>query len=454
MGEAIRQCLLETPESSGNALVIGLGKSGLACANYLFEEGWDVEVADTRNNPPLEKDLERDLPGTPLHKGPISPQLFMNFDLVVVGPLTEKNSKVAQLAKQYGARVVSYLDLFMEDRSESVIAISGTNGKSTVASLVAEIIEACGKTVRTGGTSALELLNGARPDAYVLELTPMHLEQTVPLKANVATALNVTPDRQDYTTIRDYTESLLRVYRGARNCVLNREDPATENLRVSGNCISYGLDKPPTENDFGIIRDRGKDWYAHGSTKLVRVEACLLQGRHNQLNLLAAFALAQVAGYEVDRPVARKIAKFEGLPFCCSEVGEWKGISWINDSKSTNVNAAIAALLSADNPAVLIAGGINNGMDFSKLTQAVNGQLRGCVLFGRDQQEIGESLRTAVDTQYVDNIYEAVQAAAQMAENGDRVVFSPACISYDMFIDFRQRGEHFTQAVKEYYGVE
>lgn len=454
MQPAYKQNIDEFIDSVGNALVIGLGKSGLACASYLFEEGWEVEVADTRDSPPLEEALHRELPGIPLHKGPIKPRLFLHTDLAVVGPGVAKNGEVARIAKKYGARVVSYLDLFMEKCSGSVIAISGTNGKSTVATLVCQIIRSNGGSVRkggSGGTTTLELLTGSEPDVYILELSPGQLEQSSSMNANVAVALNIAPNILDsQRSNEEYSDMLLQVYRGAKYPVINRNDFACRKARIRGKAISFGLDTPPGELDYGIIEVKGVRWFAKGSQKILPVNKCILQGGHNELNILAAMALADSAGYSVSA-ATKEIAKFEGLPYCCNNVGSWDGVRWINDAKSTNVDAAIAAIRSSGESVVLIAGGINKGTDFSKLTKAVNGKLRGCVVFGRDRKQIGKSVQKAVDTRYVDDIYGAVSVAAEMAQNGDGVVFSPACVSYDMFIDFRQRGEHFNQAVKEFY---
>ena len=446
------QKYLDSSGFAGNAIVIGLGKSGLACAMFLVNHGWDVEVADIRSCPPMDNILKSELPGVELHTGQLKPQMFLNVHLVVMSPSANANVKIAKIAGQYGARIVSSLDIFMEWCERPVVAIAGTNGKSTVAALVEAIIQKNKGSICVGGPRdfpLFDLLNEPQPDVYMLELTSLHLERARKLNADVASILNISPNHLDrYPSVDTYVNALKRIFRGVKRPVVNRDDPIVSKLPIKGDMITFGRSAPQCDCDYGIVEESSNRWIVRGEEKLLDSADCVLQGCHNELNMLAACAIADAAGFPLDSRSSTAISEFKGLPYRCSDAGEWNGVRWINDSRSMNVGAAIAAVQSDPRPAVLIAGGLSKGADFSELATRVNGQLRGCVFYGRDGWSIGQSFPDLATKAFVDDIEDAVLAAAQMTRDGDRVVFSPGCASNDMFSDYSHRGKAFNSALE------
>ncbi len=438
-----------------SAVVVGLDKTGLSCAVHLVGEGYDVEIADTRMSPPLESVLYAELPGVTLHKGAIQPKLFVNVDMVVLTGNAINNRQLADLAKQYGCEVVSSLELFARSCSVPVVLIGGDNGKSTVADMVKEVFVRTSGRVRIGGSCSapvLDMLIGGKPDAYLIEVSSIAMfAQTRSLVSEVATLLNFDQDQNKVITSVHHDAAMRNVFKLSKNRVLNRDDNYSLTLAAEGQSITFGSDQPSTERDFGVVEDAAGRWFARGSERIEKVEKFELAGPHNELNILAAFAILESLGKPVNVSVPI-IRKFRGLPYCCTDIGAFEdGVRWINDSKSTNLNAAIAAVQSCGENVVLIAGGVSEGADFSKLTGAVNGSLRGCVLFGRDGKRIGNTIKNQTKIKFVENIYEAVSVAANMAKRGDDIVFSPGCAPFDMFIDQIYRGQAFKQAVDLHY---
>ena len=432
---------------SGHAIVVGLGRSGVACATFLLNSGWDVEVGDVRRHPQMEDLFHAALPGIAIHS-PLDPDIFMSTDLVAISStVTKVNSGIGKLAEEYGAEVISGLELFLTHSDRPIVAIAGTNGKSTVASLLEKIISGHKATTLLGGCRGFtfaELLNKQKPDVYVLELSPHHLEQAQIIPADVSAVLNIAPDHIDrYGNVETYTEVLSITYNGALTSVVNRDDAVVSELPVSGESVSFGLDEPPRDIDFGITDNENGRWICRGKERLINLARCALEGSHNELNLLAACALAQSIGYPVDS-VKGIIMKFDGLPYRCVEEGIWDGIRWINDARSTNAGAMVAAIESQSSPVVLICGGISHAADFSEISKKVGDRIRGCVVYGRDRHEIAKSLNGISKTEKAENLQHAVAVASQLAQTDDCVVFSPGCASFDMFTDYEHRGRSFS----------
>ncbi len=434
----------QTP--SGHAVVVGLGRSGVACATFLMNSGWDVEVGDVRSHPQLEDLFQAALPGIPIHS-PLDPDIFLSTDLVALsGNSTQTNSGISKIAKDCGAEVVSGLELFLKHRKKPIVAIAGSNGKSTVASLLSTIIESHKATVLSGGCRSFafaELLNKQSPDVYVLELSALHLEQVEGIAADVSTVLNVSVDDMDrYQNFN--ADALAQTFSKARCKVINRDDPVTADMADQAPAISFGLNEPVGEQDFGIVVNRSARWIARGSKRLVNLSRCALKGRHNEQNLLAACALAQAIGFPVDT-VRNQVVKFEGLPHRCIDHGFSDGIRWINDARSTNTAAVSAAVETQSAPVVLICGGISQGADFSAVADRVGEQIRGYVVYGRDAEQIAGSLQGLTRVEQVENLESAVTTAAALAQDGDSVVFSPGCASFDLFTDYEHRGDAFCE---------
>ena len=439
--------------STGNAVVIGLGKSAIACASYLINEGWNVEMADARSQPSLRANVNSILPGVSIHT-PIDSYLFVNADLTVLScTSTPSNYTVRKQAKEFGSQVVNSLEMFFSRAEKPIISVTGTNGKSSVTTLVRNIIEKNRDEVLLGGCRGypfMELLNKRQPDAYLLELSAPHLEQVDCdcVVSDVAAILNVSPDHMErYSSVEDYVDSMSKVISDAKVAVINRDDDLTSRISTTGKRITFGMNPPQSEVDYGVVNFSGVNWIVRGKTKLVNLSRCQLNSKHDIMNLLAACAIAEAAGYPV-KSARTMVTQFAGLPYRCSTEGEWNGVRWVNDARSTNVGAALAAIESNSRPVVLIAGGLSKGADFSLIPEKVNGRLRGCVFFGRDRRKISKPFNGGISKHHVEDIYDAISVANQLTKEGDCVVFSPGCASNDQFTDFEHRGKTFSQALQ------
>ena len=435
------------------ALVVGLGLTGLSCVRHLVARGYRVIGVDTRPEPPKLDELRREFPEVELHAGSLEPRLFEHPGTLVVSPGVSLREPVIARAVGAGARPVGDIELFALEAAAPVIAVTGANGKSTVTALTGAMCRAAGLRTAVGGNigvPALELLAPSAPDVYVLELSSFQLETTWSLNARAAAVLNVTPDHMDrYHDVTEYARAKERIFRGDGVMVLNADDPVVRRMARPGrDCVYFGLGAPAGARDYGLLEHQGEPWLARGAEPLLPARALPLAGRHNQANALAAMALASVAGVA---PAAqlKALREFKGLPHRTELVAERDGVKWINDSKGTNVGATVAALGGMTAPVVLIAGGDGKGADFSALKSAVQRHARAVVLIGRDALLIEAALEGAVPVRRAADMPAAVAAAGELARSGDVVLLSPACASFDMFRNFEHRGEAFAQAVRE-----
>ena len=435
-------------------LIVGLGETGLSLARFLARQGEPFEFVDSRSHPPGLEAVRREWPDVRVALGPFDRRRFRRARRIVVSPGVAMSDPALVAAQAAGAECVGDIELFARTADAPVIAITGSNGKSTVTELVGALLAAVGVEARTGGNlgpPALDLLSGSSsaPDCYVLELSSFQLEVTDSLKPDAAVVLNLSADHLDrYRDMAAYGEAKARIYAGARVAVVNRDDPAAANLlRQAGEVIGFTLGEPVV-GDFGVRRIDGRDWLVHGDRPLLPRADIALAGRHNLANALAALAL--VTAFGVDPAVAAPaLTTFTGLPHRMQLVIEHDGVRWYNDSKGTNVGATAAALTGLDGPVVLIAGGDGKGADFSPLAELVAARARAVVLFGRDAGVIAAALGDAAPIDRVDDLAAAVARAAEHARSGDSVVLSPACASFDQFSDYRERGEAFVAAVRE-----
>ena len=294
----------------------------------------------------------------------------------------------------------------------------------------------------------MNLLEQYHSDAYLLELAAPHLEQVNSAICDVAAFLNVSPDHVErYPNLDAYVEAMGKIIRDAKTAIVNREDPIVAQLETTGKRVTFGQQPPEGDNDYGIVDYSGAKWIVRGATKLVNISDCKLPFQHNLMNLISSCALAEEAGYTV-RTARKVINQYQGLPYRCATEGEWNGVRWVNDAKSANVGAALAAIESNSRPVVLIAGGLSKGADFSLIPEKVNGRLRGCVFFGRDRRKISEPFNGGITKHHVEDVYDAISVASSIAQRGDCVVFSPGCASNDQFTDYEQRGKAFSHALK------
>ncbi len=446
-----------------NAVVLGLGLTGLSLARYLVRQGARVRVADTRDAPPFANDLRAALPDVPLLTGPLTDATFDGADLIAISPGVARNQPSILAAQARGAELVGDIELFARalPPEQKVLAITGSNGKTTVTALAGALCRAAGlNTVVAGniGDAVLDVLvpyiDSARarlwPDVFVLELSSFQLETTTALAPTAAAVLNITENHLDrYASFEDYAAAKARIFAGSGVQVVNRDDPLSYGMRVPGRTIeSFGASVPSAEGEWGLVRFDGVTWLAHGGGLLVPTSSLALVGRHNALNALAALALTSTVA-RIDRRVLDALKAFEGLPHRMQRVAEAGRIVFIDDSKATTVVATQAALDGIERPAVLIAGGDGKGQDFRALKSSVDADCRAVLLIGRDAPLLATALAgTPARVEQVGTLDAAVDRAFALAEPGDAVLLSPACASLDQFTNFVQRGERFATLVR------
>ena len=435
-------------------IVVGLGKSGMSLVRYLARQGVRFAVVDTRANPPELSTLREQFPQVEVRFGELDVEFLSRASELLVSPGLAVATPALQEAAKRGAKLSGDIDLFARAAKAPIIAITGSNAKSTVTTLVGEMAAAAGRKVAVGGnlgTPALDLL-ADDVELYVIELSSFQLETTELLNAEVATCLNVSEDHMDrYADLPAYHLAKHRIFRGARQVVVNRDDPLSRPMIADQvPCWSFGLGKPDFKR-FGLLEENGEKYLAYQFDALLPVRELKVRGAHNQSNALAALAL----GHAVGLPMAAMLdtlKAFTGLVHRCQWVGERRGVSYYDDSKATNVGAALAAIeglgADIDGKLVLIAGGDGKGADFSSLRKPVAAHCRAVVLLGRDADKLAAVLEGAVEIVRVDSLQAAVEQAAALAQSGDAVLLSPACASLDMFKNFEERGRLFAQAVE------
>lgn len=434
-------------------IVVGLGKSGMSLVRFLANRGVSFAVADTREHPPELATLRRDYPQVEVRCGALDVEFLCRADELYVSPGLALATPALQQAAMRGVKLSGDIELFARNAKAPIVAISGSNAKSTVTTLVGEMAAAAGKRVAVGGnlgTPALDLLSDD-VELYVMELSSFQLETTDQLGAEVATVLNISEDHMDrYTGLPAYHLAKHRIFRGARQVVVNRQDALTRPLIGEGvPCWTFGLNKPD-RNGFGLREENGEKYLAFQFDNLMPVRELKIRGGHNQANALAALALGHAVGLPFDAMLA-SLKTFAGLVHRCQWLRELNGVNYYDDSKATNVGAALAAIeglgADIDGKLVLIAGGDGKGADFTPLQAPVAAHCRAVVLLGRDADLLAATFGDSVPLVRVTTLEEAVQRAADIAQEGDAVLLSPACASLDMFKNFEERGQLFARAV-------
>ncbi|KMN15496.1 UDP-N-acetylmuramoyl-L-alanyl-D-glutamate synthetase [Pseudomonas weihenstephanensis] len=435
-------------------IVVGLGKSGMSLVRFLAQQGVSFAVADTRGNPPELATLRRDYPQVEVRCGELDVEFLCRADELYVSPGLALATPALQAAAARGVKLSGDIDLFARNAKAPIVAISGSNAKSTVTTLVGDMAAAAGKRVAVGGnlgTPALDLL-GDDIELYVMELSSFQLETTHHLGAEVATVLNVSEDHMDrYSGLPAYHLAKHRIFRGAKQVVVNRQDALTRPLMSEGQpCWTFGLSTPDFKA-FGVREENGEKYLAFEFQNLMPVRELKVRGAHNQANALAALALGHAAGLPFDA-MLHSLRNFTGLEHRCQWVRELDGVSYYNDSKATNVGAALAAIdglgMDMAGKLILIAGGDGKGADFSGLRDSVAQYCRAVVLIGRDADLIADALGDAVPQVRAGSLDEAIALSRSRAEPGDAVLLSPACASFDMFKNYEERGQLFARAVE------
>tara|TARA_B100000767_G_scaffold38540_1_gene32469 strand:- start:2752 stop:4128 length:1377 start_codon:yes stop_codon:yes gene_type:complete len=434
--------------------ILGMGVTGLSVADFLTRRGIDFMFADTRSAPPGLDVVSQRYPDIRTMLGEFDDRAYDILETVVVSPGVSLGEPMLQSARAKDIRLIGDAELFFEQVNAPVIAITGSNGKSTVTTLVGEMARRSGLNTGVGGnlgTPMLDLLSAERR-LYVLEMSSFQLELFDSSKGAVSGLLNISPDHLDrYPDIDDYHAAKQRIFKDAACAVVNRQDPLTypqadDNLSI----ISFGIDAPNGDN-FGLLTENGETWLVGGGEQLMLQSQLAMQGRHNIANALAALALGRSAGLPMAAMLAT-LQEFNGLPHRCEKIASIDEVLYIDDSKATNVGAACAAIdgfsSATEKNIVLIAGGRTKGQDFSDLVVRAAASVRLCVLIGEAAQELAELLDGQVPTHVCDNLSAAVGVAHAQAHPGDVVLLSPACASFDMFADFADRGRCFRTAVE------
>jgi len=445
-------------------VVLGLGDTGLSMTRWLARHGARVRVADSRPEPPHAAQLARELPHVPLVTGVFGAETFRDVDCIAISPGIDRREAPIAQASGRGVPLVGDVELFAQAlphstaRNARVLAITGSNGKSTVTAMAGAICRAAGRNAMVAGNIGLPVLDAladvegapVAPDVFVIELSSFQLESTVHLTPDAATVLNLTEDHLDrYEGMEDYAAAKSRVFLGNGVQILNRDDRWSSNMARAGRTIfTFGLSAPRAESEWGVTEERGERSLAHGQNRLMALAELPLAGLHNVANALAAHALTHAVGLP-DQAAADALRQFEGLPNRVQRVAKFAGVTFYDDSKGTNVGATVAALSGMGRPVVLIAGGDGKGQDFNPLAPAVERHARAVVLIGRDADRIERALkRTGVPLEHARDMEQAVAVAQRASRAGDAVLLSPACASFDMFRNYRHRGEAFVAAVQ------
>jgi len=443
-------------------LVLGLGETGLSMARWLARRGAVLRLADSRANPPHAGRAKTELPRAERVCGPFSDELFAGIDLIAISPGVPLADPHVAAALARGVPAVGDIELFARslprDRTK-VIAITGSNGKTTVTSMAGAMCKRAGLETVVAGNIGLPVLDALTeiekgrpaPDVFVLELSSFQLETTSSLNADAATVLNVTQDHMDrYPGMNEYAAAKARIFLGRGMQLLNRDDDTSREMALPGRRVeTFGLDAPKSASDWGIVSANDEHWLARGNEKLMRTTDLPLAGLHNAANALAALALCSAIGLAT-APLLAALREFKGLPHRVERVAEIAGVTFYDDSKGTNVGATVAALNGMREKVVLIAGGDGKGQDFGPLRPAVAAHARAVVLIGRDGPQIGATLEgCGVPLLSAKDMDEAVTLSRRAAQPGDAVLLSPACASFDMFRNYEHRAQVFVAAVQK-----
>ncbi|MCD6038731.1 MAG: murD [Gammaproteobacteria bacterium] len=440
----------------GLNVIVGLGVTGLSCAQYLARQAIPFALIDTRSFPPHLAEFKRLFPDVPLSLGCLDNVVLNKASRIIISPGISLQEHPIRRQFARGVPIIGDIELFAQTVQAPVIAITGTNAKSTVTTLVGEMAAAAGVKVQVGGnlgTPVLDLLSATDTELFVLELSSFQLETTFSLKPAVATILNITPDHMDrYNTLEDYCKAKQHIYSNCHVAVFNKDDPLTDcGEQFHHHKFSFTLNEPKAQ-EFGLLKKNKETYLAFENQLLLSVRELPILGRHYQANALAALAIGHGYGWSFE-PMLQTLRYFKGLPHRCQLVREHHGVRWYNDSKGTNVGATLAAIeglgSAIEGKLILIAGGVGKNADFSPLVVPMEKYVRSVVLIGEAALVLSAVVGDRVEVNFAKSMEEAVAVANKIAIQGDSVLLSPACASLDMFNNFEHRGQVFTQVVQE-----
>ena len=441
------------PAQQLNKVIVGLGKTGLSYARYLHKKNENFTVVDSRKNPPGLKEFTENYPAVRVELGRFKESTFLNATELLVSPGVDLREPVLAKAIEQDIPVTGDINIFAKNIAAPIVAVTGSNAKTTVVTLLGEMAKQAGVDAVVAGNigkPVLDLLNEKIRKLYVLEISSFQLETTRELSAEVACVLNISADHMDrYDSMQEYHAAKHRIFQACKQAVVNRDEPLSKPLLpASVKQWSYGLDEGDI-NQFGLIENRGDFYLAFNKKNLMPIKEVKLSGRHNLSNALAALAIGYAVGLDMPA-MLQTLREFSGLPHRCQWISDIAGVSYYNDSKGTNVGACDAALrgLGKANNVILIAGGQGKGGVFSDLQSALKQHGKLLIVFGEDADQISKALHEIVSTKKVRSLQEAVKLASDQAISGDIVLLSPACASFDMFENYEKRGEAFIDAVE------
>ena len=431
--------------------VVGLGSTGLSALRFLRRLEVECLAVDSRPHPPG-LDQVRALGGVSVFTGGFPEQLLTWATHLLVSPGVSLAQKEIRTALEHGAALVSDIDLFAVAARAPVVAVTGSNGKSTVTTLVAEMAREAGINVRSGGNlgpAALDIID-PQCQLYVLELSSFQIERTRHLRPVAGAVLNISPDHLDrHRDLVSYAAIKGRLLRVSHWRIVNADDPQVMQLvgQGSGRTVTFSLRSAAAV--WHLFSRDGEAWLARKGSPLLPIREVALTGDHNLANALAALALAEAAGIPMEAALSA-LKSFRGLPHRMRLVAEINGVTWINDSKGTNVGATEAAIRGLEGPLILLAGGDGKGADFSPLRDCASHKVRAAILYGKDRQRLASALEPVTETILVEDLAAAVFTAQRLAHAGDTVLLSPACASLDQFADYQARGDFFETLVKQW----
>ena len=439
-------------DNARRTLIVGLGRTGLSVARYLSRHGVPVAIVDSRDAPPALEELRTALPAdVALFLGGFREGAFERAEQIIVSPGVALSNPLIAAARARGIPVIGDIELFARVAVAPVVAITGSNGKSTVTTLLGAMAQQAGLVARTGGNigmPALDLIEETEPDLYILELSSFQLETTRSLKPVAAVVLNISADHMDrYSDLGAYAAAKQGIYHQAGVQVVNADDPVAAALADPQRTVVHFTRDVPAPGEYGICLEQDIPWIAHGEHPILPVSEIGLSGTHNIMNALAALALGEVVGLP-RQAMVETLREFHGLPHRMQLVARRRGVRWYNDSKGTNVGATLAAIDGVAGRVVLIAGGDAKGADLAPLAAAMRDKGRAAVLLGRDAPRLQAVLPEGLPVERAADMAEAVHRAAALAQAGDTVLLSPACASTDMYRDYQERGAVFSAAVR------
>jgi UDP-N-acetylmuramoylalanine--D-glutamate ligase len=450
--------------AAGNSiLVLGAGETGRSAVRWFRAKGADVSLWDSQSDTPNLSYVQTYYPEVRCLSGNLPDLELSEFLFVVVSPGIPLPEGFINRAATHDIPIFGDVEIFLEinraDLGAKVVAITGTNGKTTVTSMVGHILNAnsiSSATVGNIGLPVLDVLSSIeegeieKPEVFVLEVSSFQLALANSFESDISVVTNISEDHLDrHGSMSDYVAAKSRVFMGSGTSIINRDDPRILNMFPEiGQRVSIGLGAPTRDHEWGIEQKEGEPWLSKFETPLIRCSDLKVIGYHNQLNALVALAICDCI-VPTNPTSLEAICGFIGLDHRMQLVSSINGVRFINDSKGTNVGATRAALSSMDGGCVLIVGGLSKGQDFSHLLSGLEEKTRAVVLFGQDKERIRESLHNFdVELALAETLADAVSIAVERCDTGDTVLFSPACASFDMFEDYRDRGRIFSEIVR------